>query len=348
MSTAGCNWSESAPADWDAYVLAHPDAHAFHTAAAVRIGAEAFGLRAHFLTLRGTDGRLHGVLPLVEQTIIPWTRTLVSLPFCTYGGPLADDDSALTALVEAAEQVAVEHSAKRIVLRHARAMPAIQRPENLDKVSMVLELPQSRDELARRLGSKLRSQIKRAERASPCVRVGRTELLEDFYRVFCSVMRDLGTPVYPRRFFDVVLRALGSAASVVVIDVDGEPVSGAVVVQWRDTVKVPWAGTLYRMNPMAINMRLYWELLQLAVEQGCRSFDFGRSSRDAGTYRFKAQWGAQPRQLHWQAWTPGSHDRHIRPADVRSRMDAVVRLWSRLPLPVANRLGPRISHRLPW
>jgi FemAB-related protein (PEP-CTERM system-associated) len=348
MSTAGCNCSESAPADWDDYVLAHPDAHAFHSAAAVRIGAEAFGLRTHFVTLRGTDGRLCGALPLVEQTIIPWTRTLVSLPFCTYGGPLADDDSALTTLVDATEQVARERRARRIVLRHARPMPVIDHPESLEKVSMVLELPDDSAELGRRLGSKLRSQIKRAERVNPEVRLGHTELLDEFYPVFCNVMRDLGTPVYPRRFFEAVLQALGERAGVVVIRVAGEPVSGAITVQWRDMMEVPWAGTLHRMNPAAANMRLYWELLRLAVARGCRRFDFGRSSRDAGTYRFKAQWGAQPMQLHWHSWEPGGARQPVPATEVRSRLDAVVNLWSKLPLPVANRLGPRISHRLPW
>lgn len=348
MSAASCSWSETAPADWDEYVQRHPDAHAFHTAAGVRIGAEAFGLWTQFGTVRGPDGRLGGVLPLVEQTVIPWTRTLVSLPFCTYGGPLADDDGMLLALVEGAEQLAAERRSKRIVLRHARSIPAIRRPERLDKVTMRLELPDNSEAVARRLGSKLRSQIRRAERVDPVIRVGNAELLDAFYPVFCNVMRNLGTPVYPRRFFDVVLQALGERAIVVIIRVDGEPVSGAIAVKWRDTMKVPWAGTLPRMNPAAVNMRLYWELLQLAVAQGCQTFDFGRSTRDSGTYRFKAQWGAQPAQLHWQSWEPGAGHQQESLSEARSRLEAVVNFWRKLPLPVANLLGPRISHRLPW
>ena len=162
------------------------------------IATAAFGLRSHFVTVRGSDGKLRGALPLVEQTLIPWTRCLVSLPFCTYGGPLADDDQALAALLEGAEQLAQQRQAARIILRHARLMPAIPYPVSLDKVSMILPLPDNREELARRLGSKLRSQIRRADRANPEVRIGREELVDDFYTVFCSVMRDLGTPVYPQ------------------------------------------------------------------------------------------------------------------------------------------------------
>lgn len=217
MSTPVCTWSESAPADWDEYVRVHPDANACHTAAAVRIGAEAFGLRTHFVTVRGDDGRLVGALPLVEQGLIPWTRTLVSLPFCTYGGPLADNDDSLIALVEGAEQVARERRAKRIVLRPACPMPVIQRAESLYKVSMVLQLPDTKDALAKRFGSKLRSQIRRAESAAPEVRIERAEQIDEFYPVFCGVMRDLGTPVYPRRFFYVAMDALRQNASMFVI-----------------------------------------------------------------------------------------------------------------------------------
>ena len=347
MSGVACNVSEAAPAGWDDYVRAHADAGAFHLAAAVSIGARVFGLRTHFLAARDDSGRLVGALPLVEQMLLPRVRTLMSLPFCTLGGPLAEDDRALAALLSAAEQLAEQRRARRIVLRLARSMPSIPYAESLDKVSMVLELPADRDQLAKRLGSKLRSQVRRAERANPEVRFGRAELLDDFYTVFCSVMRDLGTPVYPRRFFDAVLDALGDAATVVVIWVDGRPVAGAVTTHWQGVMEVPWAGTLHAMNPLSINMRLYFELLGYAIERGCGRFDFGRSSRDSGTQRFKAQWGAESVQLHWL-----TRDRRTAavPPSTRgsSLLESAPRAWRRLPLWLANALGPGISPRLPW
>jgi len=348
MSTDVAMQSLSPPPDWDDYVRAHPDARAFHMASAVKIATVAFGLRSHFVTVRGSDGKLRGALPLVEQTLIPWTRCLVSLPFCTYGGPLADDDQALATLLEGAEQLAHQRQAARIILRHARLMPAIPYPASLDKVSMILPLPDNREELARSLGSKLRSQIRRADRANPEVRIGREELVDDFYTVFCSVMRDLGTPVYPRKFFDVVLDALGGNASVMVIYVDGIAASGAILIHWRDRLKVPWAATLHWMNPMAINMSLYWELLNVAIERRCNAFDFGRCTKDAGTYRFKAQWGAQPQQLYWHTHNMKAIDSVTGMLDQRSRLESAVKVWSKLPLPLANRLGPVISSRLPW
>jgi serine/alanine adding enzyme len=336
------------PGDWDAYVTGHADASAWQLAAAVGIGAASFGLRSYFLGARDAGGRLRGVLPLVEQRLVPWTRCLVSLPFCTYGGVLADDEAALAALLQGAEDLAARRGAERILLRHSRAVPAISWAQSLDKVSMVLPLPDSVAELQKMLGSKLRSQVRRADRENPEVRIGGAELLADFYPVFCSVMRDLGTPVYPLRFFAAVCAALQSRASVVVIYLAGKPVSGAILVQWRDGMEVPWAATLGRVKSLSVNMRLYWELLQLALTRGCRSFDFGRSSVDAGTYRFKSQWGAQPVQLHWHCWSRAGADAVAGPQDGQSRLALAVRLWSRMPLPVANWLGPIISPNLPW
>lgn len=349
MSGFNLSVSDTAPVDWDAYVAAHADASVYHTARAIGIGAQSFGLRTHYVCARDADGRIRGVLPLIEQTIVPWTRTFVSVPFFTYGGPIADDDGAIAALVSASESLAVKRDVKRIVLRMTRSMPSVNHQADTAKVSMVLELPDTTAELASRLGSKLRSQIKRAERVMPEVHIGHLELLEEFYPVFCSVMRDLGTPVYPRRFFEAVMEAFGNQASLVVIRVAGQPVSGAVTVRWRDSMEVPWAATLHGMNPAAVNMRLYWELLQFAVLQNCRRFDFGRCSRDVGTYRFKAQWGACPVQLHWLTRVPGTtYQAPSASLSTQNKFGALVNVWRRMPLPLTNWLGPRISHRLPW
>lgn len=336
------------PPDWDAYVAAHADGSPFHLGEAVLVGQRSFGLPVHFLSTRHPDGRLRGVLPLVEQLQIPRTRCLVSLPFCTYGGPLADDEPALAGLMQAAVDLAGERRALRLLIRRSSDTPAIPWPAALDKVAMVLPLPETKDELAQRLGSKLRSQIRRADREKPVTIIGHAELLGDFYTVFCSVMRDLGTPVYPRRFFDAVLAALGEHALVVVIYLGDRPVSAAILVQWHDGIEIPWAATLHAVNRLSINMRLYWDVLQLAIDRGCSRFDFGRYTPGSGTYRFKAQWGAHPVQLYWQAWAPDGAASAASASGNRSKFDAAVKLWSRMPLWMANALGPCISPRLPW
>lgn len=338
--------ADTAPPGWDAFVAGHEGARAYHRAAAVRIGADAFGLRTTFLSARDAQAGIVGVLPLVEQSSLLFGRFLSSVPFFTYGGILAAEPPAARALADAASGLGRERRAAHVELRHSAPLSAIALPERLDKVSMVLTLPDSEEKLGKQLGSKLRSQIRRAEREEPEVVWGGAELLPEFYQVFAPAMHDLGTPVYPRDFFEVAYRALRDLCAVLVVRVQGTAQAAAIVVRHGREMEVPWAAASAAAKRGAINMRMYWEMLRYSIAQGASAFDFGRSTVDSGTYRFKAQWGAQPVQLHWHYWLPEgrplpklnqSNPKYARAAS----------LWRRMPLWCANLIGPRIVRNLP-
>ena len=336
----------TAPARWDAYVAAHPQASAYHLAAAVAIGRDAFGLRTTYLSAVDAQSRIVGVLPLVEQSSLAFGRFLVSVPFFTYGGVLADDDAIAVQLATRAAELAQARGAKHAELRHMGPIEGLPFAARLDKVSMMLELPSTFDALAKQVGAKLRSQVKRAERENPEVVWGGTELLGDFYRVFSSTMHELGTPVYSRRFFELALKAFGDLARVLVVRAGGEVQAVSIVVRHGDRLEVPWAAATPAAKRNAMNMRLYWEMLRFAVESQAARFDFGRSSLDSGTYKFKAQWGAQPVQLHWHYWLPAGAAvpqlNHSNP-----KYELATTLWKRMPLWCANLLGPLIARNLP-
>ena len=334
------------PADWDDFVRGHVAASAYHLASAVRIGTEAFGLRTLFLTARDDGGRLAGVLPLVEQSSLLFGRFLTSVPFFTYGGILANGPEATSALVHAATALAQERRARHVELRHMAPLPGLTLSERLDKVSMVLPLPDSEAELNKKLGSKLRSQIKRADREQIEVVWGGGELVSEFYAVFAPAMHELGTPVYPQRFFDIACRALREVCAVLIVRMQGHAEAAAIVVRHGRRIEVPWAAATALGKRNSVNMRMYWEMLRYSVSAGAEGFDFGRSTVDSGTYKFKAQWGAQPLQLHWHYWLPGgaaipklnqSNPKYARAAD----------LWRRMPLWCANLIGPHIVRNLP-
>jgi FemAB-related protein (PEP-CTERM system-associated) len=170
------------------------------------------------------------------------------------------------------------------------------------KVSMRKQLPATADELLKSFPTKLRSQIKRAQQGATTVRIGRHEELDAFYRVFSINMRDLGTPVYSRGLFEAVLRNLPESSWICTVCIDGVPVAAGFLVGYRGTLEIPWASSLRQYNKRSPNMLLYWSVLKFAVERGYTTFDFGRSSPDSGTYRFKEQWGAQPVPLFWHYW----------------------------------------------
>ncbi len=339
--------ADDAPDGWDQYVDRHAHGSAYHRSAAVSIGRRAFGLRTNFLVAHRDDGReIVGVLPLIEQSSWLFGRYLVSLPFFTYGGILADDDRIASALAQRAERQGHDRRVDHVELRHTAPMDALGMAERLDKVSMILALPDSEETLARQVGSKLRSQIRRAQREDPQIVWGGAELLNDFYRVFSATMRDLGTPVYPRRFFDITLRALEGLISVLVIRVRGQVQAAAIVVRHGKRVEVPWAAATGEAKRTSVNLRMYWEMLRFAIETGATAFDFGRSSVDSGTYRFKAQWGAAPMQLHWHYWL-ASGGALPNLTHSNSKYSLATACWRRLPLWCANLLGPRLIRNLP-
>jgi FemAB-related protein (PEP-CTERM system-associated) len=329
----------SPPPDWDDFVAAHAQAQIYHESRWALLPTQLFGYKSYFLTARDAAGSLSGVLPLVRQRGTLGSY-LVSLPYFNYCGSLANDDATRAALVARAFQLGQELRVKYVQLREEQPVTGVA--AKTDKVAMRMELPASAEDLGRRLGSKLRSQTRRADREGAVTRFGGSELLADFYAVFGSVMRDLGTPVYPRRFFDAVFDAAQGRATVVVVYLNGVPGGAGFLLSYRDNVEIPWAGTTTAAKPKSVNMKLYWDVLTHCIGQGRRSFDFGRSSNDSGTYKFKQQWGAAPTQLYWL------EPRAASGAGSGRAMELATGVWRKLPLRAANLLGPVISPGLPW
>jgi len=333
---------------WDAYVERHPRASAYHGARWPMAAAALFRLPSYYLTTRSSSGAISGVLPLLRQKSRFFGDRLTSLPYFNYGGALADDVGSHTRLLEESARLGRELGVDQIEIREIDP-PPVPWPQRRDKATLLLDLPPTVEGLSKQLGSKLRSQVKRAQREQPQAAFGGMELLPDFYCVFAQVMRDLGTPVYPRRFFEGLLQHCADQCTVVVLRLDGAPVSSAFLVSHRDRLEIPWAATLTAVKSRSVNMALYWEVLQFAVEHGYRVFDFGRSTIDSGPYRFKLQWGARAVPLHWAHWTPsGDHETQSVEAPEGRVRALATRIWSRLPMLVANRLGPLISPGLPW
>lgn len=339
---------ERPSADWDAFVAQDPLASLYHLSPWPQIGVEVFGHKALHLEARDASGALVGILPVIQQKSRLLGNFATSLAFFTYGGALARDDDTAERLMHRAAEAARGLGCRYLEFRgtQARSGPWAQRT---DKITLQLELPATFEALSKRLGAKLRSQVKRADREGVECRTGGAALLDDFYRVFAENMRDLGTPVYPKRFFEAILRRFESYCQLVVIDWQGEPAAAAFLTFWRDQAEVPWASCRARAKPLGLNMKLYWELLSLSVSRGCKVFDFGRSTVDSGTYRFKRQWGAEPKPLYWYRWERNPSGQAIEHGERQGRvMQLATTVWQRLPLGIANALGSHISGALPW
>ncbi len=322
--------------EWDAFVTGHPAATGYHVWAWRRIFSGTFGHESLYLLAR-EHTRIVGVLPLVFIRSPLFGRTLTSLPFLNYGGVVADDDAVAARLVDEAAALAQARGCAHVELRHiGRRLP--QLPVRQHKVTMHLALvPPVWEGLDR----KVRNQVRKAQKSGLTVDRGGLELVEDFYSVFTRNMRDLGTPVYPRRLFEDVLRTFADRAALHVVRLKGRPVAAGLTYRTGGTVEVPWASSVRDYNSMCPNHLLYWDIIEAAVERGCDTLDFGRSTPGEGTFKFKEQWGAVPVPLHWEyRMLNGAELPNLSPTNPKYRL--MIETWKRLPLPLATRLGPYI------
>ncbi|MDF1819130.1 MAG: FemAB family PEP-CTERM system-associated protein [Immundisolibacteraceae bacterium] len=330
---------------WNNFITNHPQASVYHRFEVADLIRQVFSQQPFYFKSLDSLGSINGVLPTIRLKSLLFGDYFVSMPYFNYGGVLAYNDEIATALISKAKATAKSLGASHIEFRHidpASGELAVRQ----DKVLMVKQLPETREELAKSFKAKLRAQIKRPTREGATVQVGTHELLADFYQVFSENMRDLGTPVYSKSFFHALLDQPWLDTTILIVSIGDEPTAAAFLIKDGVKMEIPWASTRRKYNRLAVNMLLYYEALGHAIERECTSFDFGRSTLDSGTYRFKKQWGATPVKLHWQYWLAKEKNLpSLTPSNPKYHL--AIEIWRKLPLPVANFLGPRIVRNLP-
>jgi serine/alanine adding enzyme len=331
---------------WDRYVMGSGNSSCYHLIGWKDVIEKTFGHNTYYLLAEGEDGKIGGILPLVHLRSILFGNFMVSVPYFNYGGLCSDRAEIQQELLREAIRIAEDAKSEHIELRHSYKFDN-GLPEKTSKVSMILELPDRADNLWNAFSSKLRSQIRRPEKEGMHARVGKEEELNSFYQVFSTNMRDLGTPVYPKKFFRNILTSFQETSWICsVYTKDDLPVASGFLVAFKDRLEIPWASSLKEYNRFGPNMLLYWSVLKFACEKGYRSFDFGRSTPGEGTFRFKEQWGSKPLQLYWHYWLKnGGSLPELNPHNPKYRL--VIRVWQKLPVALTRFLGPMIVKNLP-
>jgi FemAB-related protein (PEP-CTERM system-associated) len=314
-------------------------AHAPEWATAIRQG---YGHEPLYLTAEDDAGGL-GLLPafIVRRPLVGTIVT--SMPFLDGGGPCACSATLAGGLVRHLLDEARREGAGVVELRCAQRLEIGWEPMT-HKVNMVLPLPADAGTLWRQLDRSVRNQVRKAERAGLSVEFGEAEKLDEFYGFFAARMRDLGSPVHARAFFRATLEAFGKRARVALVRKGQTPIGGLIALASNDIVAVPWASCAKEYFALCPNMLLYWETIRAACSDGFRGFDFGRSTRGSGTYRFKRQWGAIESPLFWYTIPVGRRN-SLRSGDGR-RTAGLVGLWRHLPLSFTRHVGPHIRKYL--
>ncbi len=331
----------------EAFVAAHRDATPFHRPA--WLGAVAAGTGNKALALVAERrGAIEAFLPLNEIHSPVFGRMLASTGFAVGGGLLAAEGADHAELFAAAEELALRRSCPTIELRggalpQGRAGWSIKTDSHCGFVN-----PLEADDEAQltAIPRKQRAEVRKGLANDLAVTTGTGEAERAaHYAVYAESVRNLGTPVFPRSLFDAVLDSFGDDADILTVRDGGVPVASVLSLYHRGAVMPYWGGGTREARRLRANDRMYYELMLHARRRGCSDFDFGRSKTGSGAYHFKRNWGFNPEPLTYAAWTaPGAERRDADPTSAKHALQIAV--WQRLPLAVANRLGPIIARGL--
>ncbi len=306
------------------------------------------------------EKKLVGILPICHVQSKIFGSNLCSLPFVNYGGLLCDSQEVGEKLIQEAQKLRQELKSDSIELRHMESSQ-LQLPAKADhKVSMILDLRESSELLWKSFKDKVRNQVRKAQKNGLYVVRGGQELLDDFYKVFCVNMRDLGTPVYAKSFFQTVLEHLPRETEILCVyqNEQGKPseeatdtnkrkcVAAGILYRYGDTMQMPWASSLLAHRSHCPNHILYWEAMHLSVEEGFTYFDFGRSTPQSGPWAFKKQWGVREVPLCWEYILEEGAELPALSVN-NPKYQLAIKAWKKLPLFLANTLGPHIVRGIP-
>lgn len=327
---------------WDEFVFASPGATFFHRAAWQGIIRDVFRHPTYFLYAEKA-GEIHGVLPLAHVNSLLFGNALVALPFAVYGGVVADSEEAARLLESEAQKLAqslgVDHlEFRNINPRHAdwptQDIYVTFRKEILPEVEAnMLAIPRKQRAMVRKgIKNELVSTIDpNADR---------------FFKVFADNVHRHGTPAMPKRYFDTLLRVFGKDCEVLTVTTaDGQLLSSVLSFYFRDEVLPYYAGDDESARHLAANDFKYWELMRRSCERGIKLFDYGRSKVGTGPYAFKKNWGFEPQPLHYE-YCLYKRDSIPQNNPNNAKYKLFIEAWRRMPIGLANWLGPHIVRNL--
>jgi len=329
-----------------AYVRAHAQGTPFHFPAWIDAIETATGHAATMLAAE-RGGAIVGVLPLTAVRSMLFGKALVSSGFAVGGGVLADDGVAQAALVEAAWDLARRSKFPSLELRGGPLPTGEGWTHKLESYAgFVRALEKDDDAQLKAIPRKQRAEVRKALDAGMTVTAGRSAAdARAHYAVYAESVRNLGTPVFPKRLFAAVLDAFGEDADILTVRHDGRPVASVLSLYHNRTVMPYWGGGTFGARALRANELMYFALMCHARTRGCTAFDFGRSKPGTGAFSYKKNWGFDPQPLGYAIRTAdGESPREVNP--LNPKYQAKIKAWQKLPLWLANRLGPPIARGL--
>lgn len=327
--------------DWDNYVYSRSDSTFFHLSGWQSVIEKAFGHKTYYFFAE-QDGEIQGVLPLTHIKSILFGNTLVSNAFCVYGGVLASNTEVFIALSQQAKQLATDLGVDTLEIRNQqRCYPDFPCKELYVTFRKQLDPDVEKNMLA--IPRKQRAMVRSG------INSGLNSVIDQdinrFYRAYSESVRNLGTPVFPKRFFKLLKLVFADNCEILTVEFNGELIASVLNFYFKDEVLPYYGGGIADARNLKGNDFMYWEVMRRAVEKGCKQFDFGRSKIDTGSYRFKKHWGFQPEPLFYEVYLLNAKQiPEINP--LNPKYSLFISAWKRLPLPFSQFIGPYLAKDL--
>jgi FemAB-related protein (PEP-CTERM system-associated) len=328
---------------WDAFVRNHPEGSPFHLYSWHDAVIKSFGHQS-FYYLAVENDTIVGILPLFQLRSFLFGNIISSIPFAAYGGILADSDESFQLLLEKAKKITADCNGDYLELKFLNSKKCGLLESGLH-YAFIKELFSDHDENMKAIPRKQRAMVRKGIKSDLTSHVGK-HYLDDFYRVFARNVHQLGTPVYPKKWFQALLDTYGTDAEIMIIKHNDTTISGVLSLYYKDTILPYYAGSKIEYRKYAPNDFQYWQLMCHSVERGCRYFDFGRSKKDSGHFSFKKNWGFEPQPLHYKFYLHKlSELPEMNPLNPKYKKK--IEAWKKLPHGITKILGPQIVKYIP-
>jgi FemAB-related protein (PEP-CTERM system-associated) len=331
----------------DAFVMSQDGSTPFHMTAWSRAVERGCGQKPHYLIACDGAGAIAGVLPLTIVKSLLFGNALASVGFAVDGGVLANSSSASSALITAAEQLAKTLGINTFELRGGQLPAAGYALDETTYLGFSRALAADDEAELLTIPRKQRAEVRKALGFELTVRIGNSAKdRQDHYLVYSTSVRNLGTPVFPKALFDAVLDEFGGAADILTVSKEGRSLASVLSLYHKGTVMPYWGGGVADARQWRANDMMYYALMGHARRaKGCTRFDFGRSKAGTGPAAFKRNWGFDGQPLSYaKKAMDGSTPRDINPTSAKYTL--MVNNWKRLPLWIANRVGPLLARGL--
>jgi FemAB-related protein (PEP-CTERM system-associated) len=343
---------------WDSYVLNHSNGTFFHLIGWRTVIEKTFHHKSYYLIAQKPENPLCdlnnsnnantivGILPLFSVKSILFCKSLVSLPFASYGGVLADNQEIGEQLLDKAKEITRSEGLEYLELRNRNGGVGNLPSKDL-YVAFKREIFEDLKSNMEAIPRKSRRMIRQGEKAGLTCEFGHEELIPAFYEIFARSYHRLGSPVFSVKLFKNLLGEFGEKANILLIRTrEGKPISSVLTFFYKDQVLPYYAGSLFEYRELAPNDYMYWQLMKYGHKKGYRLFDFGRSKVDTGSYGFKRHWGFEPEHLPYQYFLNRIDEiPNVSPANPKYQKK--IEIWRKLPFWATKLIGPRIVKYIP-